>query len=62
MANVHCMYCGAEMTDDVETCPACGAPSHYHQGGGKSQRIRKFILFFVLLVVVSVFFMLWLPR
>jgi len=56
------MYCGAEMSDDVETCPACGAPSHYHKDRGKSQRIRNFIFFFVLLVVVSVFFMLWLPR
>jgi predicted nucleic acid-binding Zn ribbon protein len=56
------MYCGADIADDVETCPACGAPSHYQQRGESSQRRKKFIMYFVLLVVVCVFFILWLPR
>lgn len=62
MAKIHCMYCAAEIDDDVKTCPACGAPSHYRKPGGSSLSVKKFIIFFVLLVVVSVFFMLWLPR
>jgi len=62
MAKVRCMYCGADIADDVETCPACGAPSHYQQRGESSQRRKKFIMYFVLLVVVCVFFILWLPR
>lgn len=62
MTKVQCLYCAAEIPDNVETCPACGAPSHYRQRGGAAHNIKKFIIFFVLLVLVSVFFMLWLPR
>ncbi|MBI3188401.1 MAG: zinc ribbon domain-containing protein [Gammaproteobacteria bacterium] len=62
MAKVPCLYCAAEIPDDSATCPACGAPSHDRNRGNASGNIRKFIIFFVLLVLVSIFFMLWLPR
>ena len=56
-----CNYCGQTMIEDQSACPRCGtlSPSAQHKKAKEIQ--RKFILFFVLIVVFCTFMILWLP-
>ncbi|MEJ1298397.1 MAG: zinc-ribbon domain-containing protein [Candidatus Sedimenticola sp. (ex Thyasira tokunagai)] len=62
MHQVNCLYCGKKIPDDTAACPHCGAVSHYQKRGYRSGTKRKFVLFFIALVVFCFFFMFWLPR
>ncbi|MCG8011567.1 MAG: protein nirD [Candidatus Thiodiazotropha weberae] len=50
------------MADDQAECPHCGAVSHYQKRGFRSGARKKFIIFFIGLVVFCGFFIYWLPR
>ena len=62
MGKVNCLYCGEQIADDVETCPVCGKPSHYQKRGTSISKQKKFIVYFVLLVVLVAVMVVWLPR
>lgn len=62
MSEVNCLYCGKKISDAVSECPHCGAISHYQKRGYLAGAKRKFIIWFLVLVVVSFFAMAWLPR
>lgn len=62
MGTVNCLYCGKKISDEVSECPHCGAISHYQKRGYLAGAKKKFVLWFLVLVVVCVVAMLWLPR
>ena len=62
MEQVNCLYCGKSIPADASNCPHCGAVSHYQRKGWRAGMRRKFILLFVLLVILCTFFIFWLPR
>ena len=62
MTKIYCKQCGAKNDDTIEICPHCGSNMKIQKHKDSSQSIMKFTIFFVLLVVSSIFFMLWLPR
>ena len=62
MGKVHCMYCGAQIADDVEYCTECGKPSHYQKRGTSVKKQTQFIIFFICLIVFVSVMVFWLPR
>lgn len=62
MGKVNCLYCGEQIADDVEICPACGKPSHYQQRGPSIRKQTKFIIYFIVLVILVGVMIVWLPR
>ncbi len=62
MSQVSCLYCGKKISEDVAECPYCGAVSHQQKKGYRAGARKKFLIYFVALVVLCAFFILWLPR
>jgi ABC-type ATPase with predicted acetyltransferase domain len=62
MAEVHCMYCGKHIPDNVPECPHCGAPSHFQTRGNRPAANRRFIIFFIAVTLFCLFMVFWLPR
>jgi len=62
MGEVNCLYCGKRISDEVAHCPHCGAVSHYQRKGYRAGARWRFVLFFVVLVMLSLFIAFWLPR
>ncbi|MCW9012581.1 MAG: zinc-ribbon domain-containing protein [Gammaproteobacteria bacterium] len=62
MSKIHCLYCGEEIPDDVEHCPECGAPSHYQKRGVSLSKQKKFIIYFIALIIFVAVMIIWLPR
>jgi predicted nucleic acid-binding Zn ribbon protein len=59
---VKCLYCGKMVPHDQSHCQHCGAVSHFQQRGYRAGARGRFILLFILLVIISTFFAFWLPR
>ena len=58
MTDLKCDHCGGNLETESETCPNCGiplAPDH------STQRQKKFIVWFIALVIFCFFIMFWLP-
>lgn len=62
MSRVNCLYCGEAIEDDLDRCPHCGGISHYQKKGFRFGTQKKFVIWFVLLVVVCLAAVFWLPR
>ncbi|HHH39227.1 MAG TPA: protein nirD [Sedimenticola sp.] len=62
MNDVECLYCGKRIPEDAARCPHCGAVSHFQKKGYRVGARGRFILLFAILVLASLFFMVWLPR
>ena len=62
MSRVTCLYCGKSIAEDLAECPHCGAVSHYQKRGYRLGDRKRFVLFFVIVVLASLFFVFWLPR
>ena len=60
--NVTCLYCGESVAEDLAACPKCGAPSHFQNRGLRAGTKTRFVIFFVLLTLISLGMALWLPR
>jgi len=53
-----CKHCGGPISHSDLNCPNCGIPL---LAGKKSSSQRKFILFFIAVVLFCAFMILWLP-
>ncbi len=62
MGKVNCLYCGADVPDEADRCPACGAPSHFQKRGFRLGARERFLLYFGILAVASIVVALLLPR
>lgn len=58
MNRLQCKHCNGPISEDDERCPQCGIPLMPGQHKASS---RRFILFFILLVIFCLFMMIWLP-
>jgi len=58
MKGLHCKHCGSDVERTDPRCPRCGMPLPEHKVMAAH---RKFLLFFVVLVVFALVMMLWLP-
>ena len=59
---VNCLYCGKKIPADVAHCPHCGAVSHFQEKGYRAGARRRFVIWFIALVIVCGLMILWLPR
>ena len=59
---VNCLYCGKQIAADVAHCPYCGAVSHFQEKGYRAGARKRFVLWFVALVVFCLLMVFWLPR
>ncbi|HID46939.1 MAG TPA: protein nirD [Chromatiaceae bacterium] len=59
---VKCLYCGKKIPADSAHCPECGAVSHFQERGYRAGVRRKFIFWFVLLVIFCAIMIVWFPR
>jgi predicted amidophosphoribosyltransferase len=57
--NLNCEHCGGEVTAGDKNCSHCGIP--LPPDFGKNPR-KKFVLFFIALIVFCVVMIIWLPR
>lgn len=62
MSNVRCIYCGESIPEHMENCPHCNSPSHFQVMGKNSRTQKRFIRYFILLVVFLAIMIIWLPR
>ncbi|PLY14168.1 MAG: protein nirD [Sedimenticola sp.] len=62
MKEVDCLYCGNRIPNDSAHCPHCGAVSHFQERGYRSGVRKRFIIFFIGLVLFCLFFAFYLPR
>ncbi len=62
MGEVNCLYCGKAVPDDVARCPHCGAVSHFQRKGYRHGARLRFLIFFLVLVVMALVLAFWLPR
>ncbi len=62
MSQVNCLYCGNDIPDDAEQCPSCGKASHFKKKKTTLLSTKQFYLMFALLVLLSVFLIIWFPR
>jgi hypothetical protein len=58
MSKLLCKHCGGGIETGTQACPHCGMP--LPPGLGKAPQ-RKFILFFIVLVIFCALMILWLP-
>ena len=62
MSETPCMYCGASVPDDASACPSCGAPAHFQRRGPRLRAIRRFLVLFVIVVIISFIAIFVAPR
>lgn len=58
MRNLECKHCGGSLDADDKNCPHCGIP--LPPNFGKAPQ-RKFILYFIALVIFCLVMIIWLP-
>ncbi|MFW5451395.1 MAG: hypothetical protein ACKE9I_07330 [Methylophagaceae bacterium] len=58
MTKLSCQHCGGDVESEVQRCPNCGIPLPPDHG---IQRQKKFILWFIALIIFCFFMMFWLP-
>jgi len=58
MSDLTCKHCGGPVEAGKKTCPNCGIP--LPPDFGKHTQ-RKFILFFIAVVIFCIFMVIWLP-
>ncbi len=58
MMNLKCNHCDGDVGESDKICPNCGIPLPPNLA---TQRQRKFLIFFVIVVVFCLFMMVWLP-
>jgi predicted nucleic acid-binding Zn ribbon protein len=58
MKHLLCKHCGNSVEVGDKNCPHCGIPLPPDLGRSAQ---RKFILYFIALIILSVLLMLWLP-
>lgn len=58
MDKLFCNHCGFERPQDESDCPNCGAPSPVV----KENTNKRFLIFFVILIVFCAIAIAWLPR
>jgi len=56
-----CNHCGQMMSKDQNACPRCGMLSPPAQDKKTKEIQKKFILYFVLIVIFCISMVLWLP-
>ena len=58
MNKLNCKHCGGDVNVGDKTCPNCGIPLPKNLG---KNRQKKFILFFIAVVLFCLFMIYWLP-
>lgn len=59
MSENRCNHCGFEVKSELEKCPYCGSPLAQEKEGGTPKR---FLVFFVLVVLLCLVTILVFPR
>lgn len=62
MNNVVCPNCGKAVPENRSHCPLCGSPINKHSQTVNARSQKRFIIWFIFLVIFCFFFALWLPR
>lgn len=62
MKEATCNHCGMAFDAQLSTCPYCRTPTPRQADLEKSDTVRKFIRFFVILVIFCIVMVIWLPR
>ncbi len=59
---VNCLYCGKRIPADTSHCPHCGAVSHFQEKGYRAGVRKRFVIWFIVLVIFCGLMIVWLPR
>ena len=62
MGQVNCLYCGERISDGADSCPVCGAASHFQKRGFRLGARKRFLRLFIVLVIFCLIVAFWLPR
>ena len=57
-----CKHCGMAFDADLSACPYCNTPTPGQQDPETTGTKKRFIRYFVILVIFCIFMILWLPR
>ncbi|RLA03235.1 MAG: DnrP protein [Gammaproteobacteria bacterium] len=58
MSHLRCKHCSGDVTEGDKICPNCGIPLPPNLG---QERQRRFLVWFVLIVLFCIFMIIWLP-
>ena len=62
MKQAICNHCGMPFDEQLRSCPNCDTPTPRQKERETAGIQRKFIRYFLIIVVFCVIMMLWLPR
>lgn len=62
MKETNCNHCGQAFDEEIRVCPCCKTPTPHQKDLETAKIQKKFIRFFVILVIFCIIMMLWLPR
>ena len=58
----YCSHCGNEIEENAGSCSICNAPTHFHGKDWQKKTPKKFIIYFIGLVIFCFLVMLLGPR
>lgn len=62
MSEITCNHCGEHFDEEVRYCPYCSTPTPKQKDLDTAETQKKFIRYFVILVIFCIVMVLWLPR
>ncbi len=62
MSKIICYHCSQEFDENKRFCPRCNAPTVVQQKKERNMPSKRFIYFFIALIIFCLFMILWLPR
>ena len=58
----YCSHCGNEIEENAGSCSICSAPTHFHGKDWQKRTSKKFIIYFIALVIFCFLVMFIAPR
>ncbi|BBB29502.1 conserved hypothetical protein [Neptunomonas japonica JAMM 1380] len=62
MSEISCSHCGKNFSDELNYCPHCRTPTAAQKERQINAAQKKFIRYFIALVVFCIIMIVWLPR
>lgn len=62
MTQSTCHHCGYDFDDALTKCPNCETPAPHHDDTDTAARSKRFVAFFVVLVIFCLLMVFMLPR
>lgn len=62
MKDMHCNHCGRVIDEEMRFCPYCNTPTPKQKELETRETQKRFIRYFLILIIFCIIMVLWLPR